>query len=78
MRIGVDKERAAGSPDPPSFGNYGDFNTIDWQRDLARDRLRHKFVLNRRRSNTAGLVAGILDASSGWLCVLLVGITAGL
>ena len=25
---------------PPIFSKYGDFHTIDWQRDLARDRMR--------------------------------------
>ena len=30
---------------PPGFGQYDDFHTIDWQRDLARDRKRHRYFL---------------------------------
>ena len=28
----------------PGLGQYDDFHTIDWQRDIARDRTRHRFV----------------------------------
>ena len=58
---------------------YDDFHTIDWQRDLARDRLRHKRVAQRTGydSSVLGFLASLLDASSGWLCVLIVGVCAG-
>ncbi|EJW74808.1 hypothetical protein WUBG_14285 [Wuchereria bancrofti] len=36
---------------PPIESRYGDFHTIDWQRDLARDRLRHKFIVKRNYDN---------------------------
>ena len=26
----------------PGLGQYDDFHTIDWQRDIARDRTRHR------------------------------------
>lgn len=26
----------------PGLGQYEDFHTIDWQRDIARDRMRHR------------------------------------
>ena len=26
----------------PGIGQYDDFHTIDWQRDIARDRMRHR------------------------------------
>ena len=26
----------------PNLGQYDDFHTIDWQRDIARDRMRHR------------------------------------
>ena len=26
----------------PGLGQYDDFHTIDWQRDIARDRMRHR------------------------------------
>lgn len=35
---------------------YGDFHTIDWQRDLARDRLRHKMIEGRSRDFPLGLL----------------------
>ena len=30
----------------PGLGQYDDFHTIDWQRDIARDRTRHRLGLN--------------------------------
>uniref|UniRef100_A0A8R1IPN5 Uncharacterized protein n=1 Tax=Caenorhabditis japonica TaxID=281687 RepID=A0A8R1IPN5_CAEJA len=33
---------------PAFFSKYGDFHTIDWQRDLARDRLRHKMIAKKK------------------------------
>uniref|UniRef100_A0A914UYJ1 H(+)/Cl(-) exchange transporter 3 n=2 Tax=Plectus sambesii TaxID=2011161 RepID=A0A914UYJ1_9BILA len=56
---------------------YEDFHTIDWQRDLARDRLRHKFIVKRRQISLMGALNGIWDASSGWICVLMVGLASG-
>ena len=29
----------------PGLGQYDDFHTIDWQRDIARDRTRHRLSL---------------------------------
>ena len=29
--------------DIPGMGQYDDFHTIDWQRDIARDRTRHRY-----------------------------------
>lgn len=29
---------------PPGHAQYDDFHTIDWQRDIARDRMRHRFA----------------------------------
>uniref|UniRef100_A0A915J514 Uncharacterized protein n=1 Tax=Romanomermis culicivorax TaxID=13658 RepID=A0A915J514_ROMCU len=56
---------------------YEDFHTIDWQRDLARDRLRHKHITKSRSSSWCDIMASIVDAGSGWICVLLVGVAAG-
>lgn len=56
---------------------YEDFHTIDWQRDLARDRLRHKHITKNRSSSWCDIMASIVDAGSGWICVLLVGVAAG-
>lgn len=33
------------------FSGYSDFHTIDWQRDLARDRMRHRYIVKRRQSS---------------------------
>ncbi|KAI6197003.1 Chloride channel protein [Aphelenchoides besseyi] len=55
---------------------YDDFHTIDWPRDLARDRMRHKYVDSRKES-PLGMLYALWDAGSGWVCVLLVGLAAG-
>lgn len=77
---------------PPLFGKYGDFHTIDWQRDLARDRLRHKLIAGNRFTHflafffsilfcradfPLGMLQSAWDAGAGWLCVLLVGLASG-
>lgn len=63
--------------DIPGIGQYEDFHTIDWQRDIARDRMRHRYIVKKRQDSLWDLVKGAHDAWSGWLCVLLVGIAAG-
>uniref|UniRef100_A0A0K0D7J6 H(+)/Cl(-) exchange transporter 3 n=1 Tax=Angiostrongylus cantonensis TaxID=6313 RepID=A0A0K0D7J6_ANGCA len=62
---------------PPLFGKYGDFHTIDWQRDLARDRLRHKLIVEKRAEFPLGIFQSAWDAGAGWICVLMVGLAAG-
>ncbi|GMT08683.1 hypothetical protein PENTCL1PPCAC_30857, partial [Pristionchus entomophagus] len=74
---GGEEEELQLDPLPPMFSKYGDFHTIDWQRDLARDRLRHKVIGARSRDFPLGLIKGGWDAGAGWICVLLVGIAAG-
>lgn len=64
--------------DIPGIGQYDDFHTIDWQRDIARDRMRHRYIVKKRQDSLWDLIKGAHDAWSGWLCVLLVGIAAGL
>ncbi|XP_068148620.1 H(+)/Cl(-) exchange transporter 5 [Drosophila tropicalis] len=63
--------------DIPGIGQYEDFHTIDWQRDIARDRMRHRYIVKKRQDSVWDLIKGSIDAGSGWLCVLLVGIAAG-
>ncbi|KAL5289746.1 hypothetical protein ACFFRR_009646 [Megaselia abdita] len=65
------------SEDIPGIGQYDDFHTIDWQRDIARDRMRHRYIVKKRQDSLWDLIKGAHDAWSGWLCVLLVGIAAG-
>ncbi|RWS27196.1 H(+)/Cl(-) exchange transporter 3-like isoform X1 [Leptotrombidium deliense] len=62
---------------PPGIGQYDDFHTIDWQRDIARDRMRHRSILKRKNDSFVELVKGTHDAWSGWLCVFFVGIFLG-
>ncbi|KAL1227982.1 H(+)/Cl(-) exchange transporter [Trichinella spiralis] len=64
-------------PLPIVLSQYEDFHTIDWQRDLARDRLRHKFIKKKNRESITSCITGLVDAGSGWICVLFVGLTAG-
>ncbi len=33
----------------PGLGQYDDFHTIDWQRDIARDRMRHRHIIAKKR-----------------------------
>ncbi|KAI5729226.1 hypothetical protein M8J76_000392 [Diaphorina citri] len=65
------------SDEIPGIGQYEDFHTIDWQRDLARDRMRHRYIVKRKQNSIIDLIKGAHDAWSGWLCVLLVGLVTG-
>ena len=61
----------------PGLGQYDDFQTIDWQRDLARDRMRHRYIIKHKKDSFWDLIKAAHDAWSGWLCVFLVGLAAG-
>ncbi|XP_050541085.1 H(+)/Cl(-) exchange transporter 5 isoform X1 [Daktulosphaira vitifoliae] len=63
--------------DIPGIGQYEDFHTIDWQRDVARDRLRHRHILKHKDNSFIDVIKAAHDAWSGWLCVLLVGLVTG-
>ncbi|CAH0716679.1 unnamed protein product, partial [Brenthis ino] len=63
--------------DIPGIGQYDDFHTIDWQRDIARDRMRHRHIVKKRQDSIWDLIKGAHDAWSGWVCVLLVGVCTG-
>ena len=63
---------AAAEPDIPGLGQYDDFHTIDWQRDIARDRMRHRHIIKKKKESICDMIRGAHDAWSGWLCVLLV------
>ena len=63
--------------DIPGLGQYDDFHTIDWQRDIARDRMRHRYIVKKKQESLMDLIKGAHDAWSGWVCVLLVGLTSG-
>ncbi|XP_032993769.1 H(+)/Cl(-) exchange transporter 5-like [Lacerta agilis] len=61
----------------PGVGTYEDFNTIDWVREKSRDRDRHREITNRSKESTCALIHSISDAFSGWLLMLLIGLSAG-
>lgn len=61
----------------PGLGQYDDFHTIDWQRDIARDRTRHRYIIKKKEESWWDLLKGAHDAWSGWVCVLIVGILSG-
>lgn len=61
----------------PGIGQYDDFHTIDWQRDIAKDRNRHRSIIKRRHESIFEMFKATHDAWSGWLCVSLVGIMCG-
>jgi len=64
---------------PPGIAQYEDYHTIDWQREIARDRMRHRFIVGRWRTGRCfEKLKSAHDAWSGWICVLLVGCIAGM
>lgn len=65
------------SEDIPGIGQYDDFQTIDWQRDLARDRMHHRYITKHKGDSFFSAFKAAHDAWSGWVCVLLVGIAVG-
>ncbi|ESO94097.1 hypothetical protein LOTGIDRAFT_145169 [Lottia gigantea] len=62
---------------PVGSGHYEDFHTIDWLRDIARDRMRHRHIVKKRQDGCFNKVKSAHDAWSGWVCVLFVGVAAG-
>lgn len=44
------------SDDIPGIGQYEDFHTIDWQRDIARDRMRHRYIIKKRQNSICDLI----------------------
>jgi len=62
---------------PPGIGQYDDFHTIDWLRDVARDRMRHRQVVKKKQDGCWESLKGAHDAWSGWMVVLLVGVSTG-
>jgi hypothetical protein len=64
---------------PPGLGQYEDFHTIDWLRDMARDRQRHRQLARRQHQGSIfQKLKAVQDASSGWICVLFVACLAGM
>jgi hypothetical protein len=57
--------------------HYENFQTIDWLKDLMRNRIRHRNLRTQRRQSWRKTFIFWFDTWSGWICVLLVGISAG-
>lgn len=64
--------------DSGSRTHYDDFHTIDWLKDLARDRFRHRIIQRRRKESLWQTIVTLHDSWSGWICVLFVGLSSGL
>ena len=57
--------------------HYENFETIDWLKDLMRNRIRHRNLDVQQRQNWKKRFMLWFDNWSGWICVLLVGVSAG-
>jgi hypothetical protein len=57
--------------------HYENFQTIDWLKDLMRNRIRHRNLRAQRRQSWKKRFIFWFDTWSGWICVLLVGVSAG-
>ena len=57
---------------------YDDFDTIDWTRDRQQDRIRIRRMKKLKKGTAFERIREAHDAWSGWLVVLMVGISCGL
>lgn len=57
---------------------YANFHTIDWLRDLSKDRFRTRWIQKEKENGKCfEKFQAWYEAASGWFCVLLVGMGAG-
>ncbi|KAL4656877.1 H(+)/Cl(-) exchange transporter 4-like [Arapaima gigas] len=61
----------------PDVNTYEDFHTIDWLREKSRDTDRHRKIASKRKESFWELIKSLLDAWSGWLVMLLIGLLSG-
>lgn len=61
-----------------NMAQYDDFDTIDWPRDRQQDRIRFRRMKKMKSGTTLERVLEAHDAWSGWVVVLLVGLSCGL
>ena len=45
------------------IGQYDDFHTIDWQRDIARDRMRHRHIIKKKKDSICDMIRGAVISS---------------
>lgn len=63
---------------PKIMEKYANFHTIDWLRDLLKDKFRHRWILKQKeKGNWLDKVQAWHDAFSGWFLVLLIGLGSG-
>ena len=43
---------------------YDDFHTIDWQRDIARDRMRHRHIIKKKKDSICDMIRGAVKVFS--------------
>uniref|UniRef100_A0A9J7XGD0 Chloride channel protein n=1 Tax=Cyprinus carpio carpio TaxID=630221 RepID=A0A9J7XGD0_CYPCA len=61
----------------PDVGTYEDFHTIDWLREKSRDTDRHRKITCKSKESIWEFIKSLLDAWSGWLVMLLIGLLSG-
>lgn len=61
----------------PGVAKYDDFHTIGWLQDLSRDRFRRRYINRKMGESWCNLLSGYYDKVTGWICVFLVGVSAG-
>uniref|UniRef100_A0A673W925 Chloride channel protein n=1 Tax=Salmo trutta TaxID=8032 RepID=A0A673W925_SALTR len=61
----------------PDVSTYEDFHTIDWLREKSRDTDRHRKITIKSKESYWELIKSLLDAWSGWVVMLLIGMLTG-
>ncbi|XP_055021356.1 H(+)/Cl(-) exchange transporter 4 isoform X1 [Boleophthalmus pectinirostris] len=61
----------------PDVATYEDFHTIDWLREKSRDTDRHRKITSKSKESLWELIKSLLDAWSGWVVMLLIGLLSG-
>nr|XP_057908101.1 H(+)/Cl(-) exchange transporter 4 isoform X2 [Doryrhamphus excisus] len=61
----------------PDVATYEDFHTIDWLREKSRDTDRHRKITSKSKESIWELIKSLLDAWSGWVVMLLIGLLSG-
>uniref|UniRef100_A0A8C9VK73 Chloride channel protein n=1 Tax=Scleropages formosus TaxID=113540 RepID=A0A8C9VK73_SCLFO len=61
----------------PDVSTYEDFHTIDWLREKSRDTDRHRKIASRSKESFWEFTKSLLDAWSGWVVMLLIGLLSG-
>ena len=63
---------------PKATEKYSNFHTIDWLRDLLKDKFRHRWIKTQKeKGNWLDKIQAWNDAFSGWFLVLLIGLGSG-